>query len=410
MKRVGINLCMALSLLLFWSAAADAKWWIFGKSEEPVSIEYLYINQIAFEQSDKQVFLFKEFLTSGMVDIRGRALVSNGAVGAVKVSLDDRKSWQDAKLSSGGSFEFKFKPEEGKTYDFYIQVIDTLGKTNNVEETHKVIQLTDQNIRALIKQILDEMAAAYMAENPIAFMRHVSEKFAGDELNLDYAIRRDFNFFDNIQLILNISNIAIGSRGTIYVSITYSRFLISTRSGLPLRDSGLTDFIFVQKEGQPKLYAMKIPLIFGVSDPRNVATGTVVSPQNNQTLYVDDQGNADVLPLGEVINRIEGGNGSGGDSGIPTPTNLRLEDGLVGFFVDLMFDYPTEPAAGLYETVTEQGATASGPWLEVDRRDFDTFIRLEGVSSAVVYFRVRVVRVGSGVMSPPSNVIWVDNR
>ncbi|RJQ65954.1 MAG: hypothetical protein C4519_26605 [Desulfobacteraceae bacterium] len=410
MKRVLINLCMALSLLLFWSAAADAKWWIFGKSDAAVSIEYLYINQIAFEESDTQVLLFKEFLTSGMIEIRGKARASKGSIGAVKISLDDRKTWQEAKLSSGGSFEYQFKPEEGKAYDLYIEVIDTLGKTNNVEETHKVIKLTDQNIRALIKEILDQMAAAYMAEAPAAFMRHVSEKFAGDELNLDYAVRRDFTFFDNIQLILTISNLAIGSKGNIYVNVSYSRFLIATRSGLPLRDRGITEFIFVQKGGQPKLYAMKYPLIFGVSDPQNVATGTIVSPQNTPTLHVDDNGNAEVVPFEEARRRIESGADPAGGSGIAAPANLRVTGGLVGHFVDLEYDSPTVPAAGTYETVTEQSPAASGPWQEIDRRDWDTFIRLDTLDRTVLYFRVRIARVGSGVLSLPSNVIAVDNR
>ncbi len=415
MKYNRITAWMTLGLLLLCAHTAEAKWWIFGKSDEAaVTIDYLFINQISMEESETKVLLYKQFLTNGTIDIRGKAHAAKGAIGGVKVSMDDKKTWQDAKLSSDGSFQFNFKPEQGKTYDFYIKVMDTLGKTNNVDESHKQISLSDKNIRSMIENVLNQMVQAYMSEYITGFMTHVSDNFAGDALNLDSAVRRDFTWFDNIQLKTTISNIAAGADGRIYVSISFTRSVVSTKSGQPLRDKGITEFVFIQSGATAKVYSMKQPLIFGLSDAENVATGAVISPQNPNIIVLDGQGNADLLPLEEAINRSSDDPLSG--SSIPTPTNLAVDGGSAHHYVDLTFDSTLDfmAAQGVYETVTEESTSPSGPWTEVDKRAYDTFVRLTtdniAQTAAILYYRVKIERISGGEQSRPSNVVAFDNR
>ncbi len=74
---------------------------------------------------------------------------------------------------------------------------------------------------------MEGMAEAYRREDAGKFMSYVAEDFAGDAVNLDRAIRKDFSLFDNIDLRFTINNVASGGKG-IVVSINFSRSLISS--------------------------------------------------------------------------------------------------------------------------------------------------------------------------------------
>ncbi len=408
-------LCILL-LLGLASGGADAKWWIFGKSDEPVDFHYLYINNMSFLEKNEKITLFRDSLPEGRIVIRGKAKTKAGKVGSVEVSIDNRETWQKARLGESGAFEFSFRPELGKTYDLYIKVLDTTGKTNRIEDTYRQITLSDRDLLAAVREALQKLVDAYCEENPSAFMALVSDDFAGDAVLLDRAIRKDFTAFDQIDLRFTISSVASGAKGRIYVSLLYNRFLISAKSGQSFTDKGTTEFVFEQKDDRLLVWSMKNPLIFGLSDAGNVATGTVYTAGNDTILLVDDSGGASQVPFDQGISIIAGGGGGGGGGGADFAglSNLRVVDGGKRHFVDLEFDTVIpDTQAALYEVIAEESLSPGGPWTEVERKAFDTFIRVMSDNiaqqSVILYYRVRVERLSDGVLSQPSNVVQWDN-
>ena len=297
---------LLVSILIFGIAnVAEAKWWIFGQGNNEVNINYLYINKNSFDEAQQKIVLYKETLPNGIAKITGKASVRSGRIGLVQISKDNQATWESAKLSDNGAFEYDFTPEIGKTYDVLIKVIDTTGKTNKIEETHKQIEVSDQNISQLVRETLDGMIKAYEIENPGQFMTYVNPDFAGDAAMLDYAIRKDFNAFDYIKLQYFLNNVVTDASGKTFVSINYIRTVVSTKSGQTYTDRGATELVFKNDQGKPKVLNMKNPLIFGLSDAGNVATGTIASGTNESMLLVDESGNVDAKPFRDAIIIIE---------------------------------------------------------------------------------------------------------
>jgi hypothetical protein len=92
------------------------------------------------------------------------------------------------------------------------------------------------------------------------------------------------------------------------VSLNYNRSVISTKSGEMFSDHGATEFVFAMAKDIPKLVRVKNPLLFGLSDASNIATGTINSGTNDPVLLVDEYGDAQMKPFREAIEIIEGGN------------------------------------------------------------------------------------------------------
>ena len=293
MKRT-FMLLLILALILGFGSQGEAKWWIFGQSNEEVSFSYLYLNSVSYEESGPKVSVPKSSLQDGQLRINGKARVGKGKVGGVRISLDNRATWQDAKVADDGTFELLFRPELARMYVLFVEVIDTVGKSNDVEKTRKELTVIDSNAQQLVKSTLDELLAAYRSEDPARFMKLVSEDFTGDSTNLDRAIRKDFSAFDNIDLRYTFNNISIDPTGRAFAAITFSRSVTSSKSGKTLTDKGNTEFIFKMENGAAKVFSMKNPLIFGLSDPEDVATGTgqISDPQ----LLVDGSGNIALVP------------------------------------------------------------------------------------------------------------------
>jgi hypothetical protein len=287
MKSIRLNLAVSVLILMLTAAHADAKWWIFGQSNDEININYLYLNKIAYDESGSQVTIYKETLQDGLVYITGKASTKKGKLGGVRVTTNNKETWEEAKISENGAFEYSFRPELNKDYILFIEIMDTAGKTNDIELTRKEMKLSDQNIMALISETLDKMIEAYRNEDPARFMSHVSEDFTGDEVNLDRAIRRDFNAFDSIDLRYTLNNITAGTRGMVYVSVNFNRSVISTKDGKPYTDKGMTEFIF--QLGPARVYNMKNPLIFGLSDAENVAVGTVKSSSGELNISLNER-------------------------------------------------------------------------------------------------------------------------
>ncbi|MFA5904476.1 MAG: hypothetical protein WC836_11135 [Desulfobacula sp.] len=286
MKNIKTNLLISFLILILTSVNADAKWWIFGQSNDEVNINYLYLNKIAYDESGEKVTIYKETLQEGLIYITGKASTKKGKLGGVRITTNNKEKWEEAKFSDNGAFEYSFRPELNKDYVLFIEIMDTAGKTNDIELTRKEVKISDQNIMNLIKETLDKMIEAYRNEDPTRFMSYISDDFTGDEANLDRAVRRDFNAFDNIDLRYTLNNITAGSKGMVYVSINFNRSVISTKDGKPYTDKGMTEFIF--QLGPARVYNMKNPLIFGLSDAENVAVGTVKSSSGELNISLNE--------------------------------------------------------------------------------------------------------------------------
>ncbi len=280
---------LILALISAISISADAKWWIFGKSKADIGLRYLHINGVSADETGPRIKLFREMLgPDGLVKISGRA--SGGQIGAVRVTLDDKATWTEVKLAANGTFEHSFKPEPGKTYALLIEVTDTAGKMNKPEETRKELTLSEENVQAKVKEALDALFQAYNAEDLRKFMAGVGENFAADKGILERAVKRDFDALSAINLRYTLNNVAAGAQGRVFAAITYNRMVMVNKSGQTSTDTGSTEFVFDSKEGKLSLFSMKQPLMFGLSDAENVATGEVAG-NTGTALVIDETGN-----------------------------------------------------------------------------------------------------------------------
>ncbi len=300
MKKINLILLFCCSLMILGSNA-EAKWWIFGQESEPVSMDYLYANTYNFDDFENGITLYQDASNNEIIHIRGKATADKGMIGKVLVTINGKKDWKKAQLSKDGSFDFTFQPENTIKYDVYVKAIDTTGRTNDIELTHKIITISHQDVRALILHALSSLSKAYEENDSTSFMTNVSENFAGDDVTLASAVRRDFSLLDDISLDLTINNIA-SQDGKYYVSITYNRRVTVINTGEVLTDDGITEFDFSQSGKGIKLYAMKIPLIFGLSDAENVATGSLGSVENGHVITIDSSGNVKKATFAEAVN------------------------------------------------------------------------------------------------------------
>ena len=298
-----IKILILLLLLVTPALNADAKWWIFGKSDDAgVSTRYLYINDLSYDELGEKVTLYKDSLPQGAVNIRGKGTAGKNRVGAVQISLDGKQTWQKAQVASDGSFIYSFTPEANQTYELYVKVLDTTGKSNDIEASRKEMLVSDESIQDEVYKTLDQLVKAYQDEDSFAFMRLVSYDFVSGTALLDSAVRNDFTAFDNIQLHYNLNNVTSANDGNLFVAISFSRMVTSSRSGDTFSDKASTEFTFKIENGVPKIYSMKNPLVFGLSDTANIATGTVNSGSNEDVLTVDNSGTVELKPISEIEN------------------------------------------------------------------------------------------------------------
>ena len=291
-----LKLVLLTVLLVSIATSSWGAWWIFGKSKDEVSITYMYLNGLSFDELGEKTKVYKDTMENGEILIKGKATAGKNKIALVEVSTDGQATWKEAELSSNGAYTYRFVPDVGKIYNIAVKVSDTAGKTNNVSATLREVAVSPDNVRKLIQDALARLISAYQTENASAFMLNVSDKFAGDPVNLDRAIQRDFSLFDNISLSFTTNNIT-STGGKLAVSISYNRSLYATRTGTSYRDRGITDFTFIIEGGQAKVGSMKNPLIFGLSDAANIATGTTVGDPNALVLAVDDSGTVGLVPL-----------------------------------------------------------------------------------------------------------------
>lgn len=350
---------IATLLLALAATTAHAGWWIFGQTQEDVTTSYLTLNNIAWNELEGEVTIYRDSLATGEVIVRGRGKTGRRArIGSAQVSIDDGATWTSARIGRDGSFEYRFRPEERKEMVVLVKLTDTAGKANDWADTRRRLRISNDSISSAVRTALDALFAAYEQENRVDFMRGVSDRFAGDSRILDSAIRRDFSLFENISLDYSLNNVTAAAGGKVYVSLNYRRRLESSRYGTSLADTGMTEFVFISEGDSFRVFSLKNPLLFGLSEAESVATGTVNSPQNSAVIGVTSRSDIILHPVGE-----EPG------SSVPAPTNLRVVPGSTYPIVSLFFDSPTPLSASTHEVQVQASQCAGSGFVDVDAND-----------------------------------------
>lgn len=161
--------------------------------------------------------------------------------------------------------------------------------------------LSQYQYEKMVRDTLIDLSDAYEQQNLRAYMNLVSPDFVGDDFLLYRAVRRDFRFFDNIDLRLDIDGFAIDRKGRAQLTIKYNRSIISNKDGRSYKDSGLTQLTFHIEAGKAKLYDMKFPLIFGMSEGLQLASGIVRTTETSNVMVVDRRGNVSIEPFREAL-------------------------------------------------------------------------------------------------------------
>ncbi len=174
------------------------------------------------------------------------------------------------------------------------------------------------NYQQQVRETLAALATAYQQRNLRGFMNLVSPDFLGDDFLLDRALRRDFRNFDNISLRFAVNSINIDAHGRAQVYAHYNRSVAAQKDGKTYSDHGVTQFTFHLQDGKIKLYDMKYPIIFGVSEASLLATGEVRSAENADILAVSSRGEVSVLPYNDAKQAAE-------QSGVKRGTGIRLQ-------------------------------------------------------------------------------------
>jgi len=278
MKKTILTLIF-LSMMLV-SIPADAKWWIFGKGkQEGVSISYMYLNKTPYQDMNGKAVIYQDSLQQGRIVINGKAKSSNGSIGSVMVSLDNKETWDNASLAKDGTFEYAFAPEKGKEYNFFLKAIDTTGKNNDIEDTAIRITLSEERLQDKVSPFLTALFKAYQDEDKKAFMDLVSENFTNGREILESAISNDFRALDQIKFTWFINSMAQGQNGLIFVTLRYERKVTAAATGNPLQDKGYTEIYLTNENGGLKLHGMKSPLLFGLSEADQISAGNIAQPE-----------------------------------------------------------------------------------------------------------------------------------
>jgi len=273
-------LCLALVGL-----NAQAAWWEFGRSDGEPVITDLKFNKVDTARAEDRVVLTREDLEQGVITVRGRAEVRRGLIGLVEYSVDGGHKWLKATLGDRGLFSFDLRPELEREYDFRIRALTTTGQVSDQEDHSFFLMISALNPQDGVRQAFMQLLRAYMDENRSAFMGLVSRNFEGNETALDDAVTDDFRYLDNIRIEPNIARVAQFDQ-TYEVYFTFNRS-VQTRSGAMLRDSAATIAGFVREGEGFKLSRMSAPLIFGISNPEEIATSVTTQSVGSNVITLD---------------------------------------------------------------------------------------------------------------------------
>lgn len=264
---------------------AQAAWWEFGRSDGEPVITDLKFNRVDTARAEERVILAREDLEQGLITVRGRAEVRRGMIGLVEYSVDGGQKWLKATLGDRGLFSFELRPELEREYDFRVRALTTTGQVSDQDDHSFLLLVSAANPQDGVRQAFLQLLRAYMEENRSAFMGLVSRDFEGNETALDDAITDDFRYLDNIRIEPNISRVAQFDK-TYEIYFTFNRS-VQTRSGAMLRDSAATIAGFVREGEGFKLSRMSAPLIFGISNPGEIATSVTTQSVGSNVITLD---------------------------------------------------------------------------------------------------------------------------
>ena len=305
MKRPTVNhpsamLAAVILLIVAMITPVDAQWWRFGTdASEPVFTELLF-NKISLVNPDRIVQFTREDLDNGEVMVQGRVEIGQGNVGRVEASLDGGTTWEAIPFNSRGIFAFKFTPELERTYHFRARALSTSGQVSDETANSFDFRVVESDNRSLVQETFAELIRTYSARDRSGFMALVSHDFVGSEMALDSALSNDFRYFDSIRIRPTIQRMAqLGDRWMIYFS--FNRQVRSVRSGQLLQDQANTTLTLIREGEGFKLHEMAAPLIFGLSDPSNVATFVTDESIGKEVIVVDDEGNVSTSEQGQTV-------------------------------------------------------------------------------------------------------------
>lgn len=266
---------------------AGAAWWEFGRESAEPAITELRFNSVDAGRLDDGMVLTRDDLQAGAVIVRGRAEVGRGEIGLVEISLDQGKTWVAATLGERGLFTWEFRPEVDRKYPFRIRATSTTGVATGPEDHDFFFMVSSNDGSADAKAAFRKLLDAYQRKDRAGFMAGVAEYFEGDFSALEDALSSDFRFLDSIAIQANVNRV-VNNSGVYELDFSYNRQVRSIRSGRFLKDSASSVVGFKRGTGGMKLYRMSAPLIFGVSDTGNVATGTVTNVSVGQNVLSVD--------------------------------------------------------------------------------------------------------------------------
>lgn len=265
-----LRLALAAAALLACHAAV-AQWWNFGRTDDEPRISELRLNNVDASRLVDSVVMSRDELPNGAIVARGRAEVNRGAIGIVEYSLDGGQTWRPGTLGDRGLFTFEIRPEVERAYRMIVRVVSTTGRQSRDEDHTFRLEVKGENTTEGVRRAFQRLIDLYQAKNRTELMRGVSDFFEGNAVSLEDALRNDFANFDNIQVQPNISRIT-SLAGVYEVAFSFNRQVYSVRSARPLRDRSASSMAFRREEGGFKLVRLAAPLIFGVSNPTEVAT------------------------------------------------------------------------------------------------------------------------------------------
>jgi hypothetical protein len=284
----GFKRWLGLAAILLFGCVQSAigAWWEFGRREgEPVITE-LRVNTVDATRLVDNVVLSREDLVSGVVTIRGRAEVRQGVIGLVEYSIDGGRTWRTATLGDRGMFVIELKPDVGRSYAVTVRAITTVGKQTDDADYSFKLEVGTGNTTEEVRSTFLRMLEAYRGKNRSEFMRYVSDDFEGIVSALDEAVSNDFRNFDNIRIEPNITRISpFGGGFEIY--FTFNRQVYSTRNGRLLKDAAASTMMFRREAQGYRLTRLAAPLIFGVSNPTDVATSVTTQSVGQQVITVN---------------------------------------------------------------------------------------------------------------------------
>lgn len=298
MRSIKFLLVIALTGVIFTNHL-DARWWIFGKKRGKPEITNVIVAGMNVYDIDRKIIVNKDMLESdGKILIKGATRKSdNGKVVAVKVSIDNGKIWENAKVSDKGSFIFRFKPQVREKYILKFQAIDEVGAKSDLNDVpYFELEYTDKSVKDFISDTLKELVNYYNSENINSFMNLISKSYQGDYSALKNAIKNDFISYSNLKLSVTLINI-IKQRNNVIAYVRYNWQGYDLKNGITITKSPQnTEIGFVQENGKYKILYMKSPVMFGVTSSREIASdtsGTEVNPSYNGTItlrsYNDSQ-------------------------------------------------------------------------------------------------------------------------